>query len=42
MQSYIEVDEDLYTLMVNCKGNRTVGKASEGIKVEKNTIGLKN
>jgi len=29
MQSYVEVDkEDLYTLKINCKGERTVGKAS--------------
>ena len=37
MQSYTEVDEeDLYTLKVNCKGKRTVGKASKAINVEKN------
>ena len=36
MQSYIEIDEeDLYTLKINCKGKRTVGKANEKIKVEK-------
>ena len=30
MQSLIEVDEeDLYTLKINCKGKRTVGKAKE-------------
>ena len=30
IQSSIEVDEeDLYTLNVNCKGIRTVGKAKE-------------
>ena len=30
MQSYTEVDkEDLYTLKINCKGKRTVGKAKE-------------
>ena len=30
MQSKIEVDkEDLYTLKVNCKGKRTVGKANK-------------
>ena len=35
MQSYIEVDEeDLYTLKINCKGKRTVGKANKGRKVE--------
>ena len=28
-------EEDLYTLRVNCKGKRTVGKANEGINVEK-------
>ena len=43
MQSYIEVDkEDLYTLKINCKGERTVGKASKGINVEIIIIGLKN
>ena len=32
MQSYVEVDkEDLYTLKINCKGERTVGKANKGI-----------
>ena len=42
MQSYIEVDkEDLYTLKINCKGERTVGKASKGINVEIIIIGLK-
>ena len=36
MQSYIEVDkEDLYALKINCKGERTVGKANKGINVEK-------
>ena len=36
MQSYIEVDEgDLYTLMINCKEKRAVGKANKGINVEK-------
>ena len=35
MQSYIEVDEDLYTLKINCKGKRPVGKANKGINVEK-------
>ena len=40
MQSQIEVDkEDLYTLKVNCKGKRTVGKAKKGINVGKNIIG---
>ena len=29
-------------LKVNCKGKRTVGKANEGINVEKIIIGLKN
>ena len=42
MKSQIEVDkEDLYTLMINCKGNSTVGKANKGINVEKIIIGLK-
>ena len=36
MQSSIEVDEeDLYTLKINCKEKRTVGKANEGTNVEK-------
>ena len=34
MQSYIEVDEeDLYTLKINCKGKRTVGKTKEMYKI---------
>ena len=38
----IEVDkEDLYTVKINCKGKRTVGKANKGINVEKIIIGLK-
>ena len=42
MQSKREVDEDgLYTLKINCKGKRTVGKANKEINVEKITIGLK-
>ena len=28
-------EEDLYTLKFNCKEKRTVGKANEGINVEK-------
>ena len=36
MQSYIEVDnEDIYTLRINCKGKKTVGKANKGINVKK-------
>ena len=36
IQCQIEVDkEDLYTLKINCKGERTVGKANEGINEEK-------
>ena len=36
MQSLIEIDkEDLYTLKMNCKGKRIVGKANKGISVEK-------
>ena len=31
-----EVDKDLHTLKVNCKGKRTVGKANKGINIEKN------
>ena len=43
MQSWITVDkEDTYMLKINCKGKRTVGKASKGINVEKIIIGLKN
>ena len=39
----MEVDEeDLYTLKINFKGKRTVGKANKGIHVEKIIIGLKN
>jgi len=34
MQYSIEVDEDLYTLKINCKG-KTVGKANKEISVEK-------
>ena len=31
----LEADkEDLYTLKINCKGKRTVGKANEGTNVE--------
>ena len=42
MQSQIEVDkEDLYTLKINWKGKRTVGKTNKGINVEKIIIGLK-
>ena len=38
----MEIDEkDLYTLKINCKGKRTVGKANKGISVEKIKIGLK-
>ena len=35
MQSLIEVDEDLYTLKINCKETRTIGKGNKGINVEK-------
>ena len=42
MQSKIEVDEEnLCILKINCKGKRTVWKTNKGMKVEKNTIGLK-
>ena len=30
-----ELDTDLYTLKINCKGKRTIGKANKGISVEK-------
>ena len=36
----MEVGKDLYTLKVNCKGKRIVGKANKGISVEKIIIGL--
>ena len=36
MQSYIEIDEeDLYTLKINWKRKRRVGKANKGINAEK-------
>ena len=31
----------MYTLKINCKGKRTVGKANKGINVEKIIISLK-
>ena len=31
----LEIDENLYTLKINCNGKRTVGKASKEINVEK-------
>ena len=32
----IEIDEeDVYTLKINCKGKRTIGKVNKGINVEK-------
>ena len=31
----------LYTLKINCKGKRTVGKANKQVNVEKNIICLK-
>ena len=27
--------EDLYTLKINCKGKKTLGKANKGINLEK-------
>ena len=43
MQSQIEVDEqDLYTLKINYKGERTVGKANKGTNIEKIKQVLKN
>ena len=41
MQSQRELHEDLYTLKINCNGERTVGKGKEGINTEKNIMGLK-
>ena len=38
MQSKIEVDEDFYTLKINCKGKRTEGKADKGINTDKIVI----
>ena len=39
----LDVDkEDLYTLNINCKGKRTIGKANKRINVEKIIIGFKN
>ena len=36
MQSYIEVDEeDLYTLKINCKEKRIVGKRNKRINIQK-------
>jgi len=41
VQSYIDIDkEDLYTLKINCKGKRIVGKANKGINGDKIIIGL--
>ena len=37
-----QVYNDLYTLRINHKGKRTVGKANKGINVEKIIMGLKN
>ena len=34
--------EDFYTLKINRKGKRTVGKANKEINVQKIIIGLKN
>ena len=31
----------MYTLKINCKGKRTVGKADKGLNVEKIIIGFK-
>ena len=42
MQSQIGVDKEvLYTLKINCKGERTARKANKGINVEKIIIGFK-
>jgi len=37
----LEVDKKTYTLKINCKGKRTVGKANKEINVEKIIIDLK-
>ena len=37
----LEVDKKTYTLKINCKGKRTVGKANKGINEENIIIGLK-
>ena len=43
MHSWTEIDkDDLYTLIINFKGKRTVGKANKGTNVEKIVIDLKN
>ena len=34
-------EDDLYTLKINCKGKRIVGKANKGINGDKIIIGLK-
>ena len=42
MQNEIEVNEkDLYTLKINFKGKRTVGKVNTGINIGKIIIGFK-
>ena len=42
MHSWTEIDkDDLYTLIINFKGKRTVGKANKGTNVEKKIIGIK-
>ena len=40
-QTQIELDEDLYTLKINSKGERIVGKAGKRVKVGKNISNLK-
>ena len=44
-ESYTKLNrgkEELSTLKINCKGERTIGKASKGINVEKIIVVLKN
>ena len=38
---YAKLNRSRYTLNINWKGKRTVGKANKGINVEKIIIGLK-
>ena len=41
MQSLKIDEEDLYTVKINCKGKRIVGKENKGINIEKNIKKLK-
>ena len=35
IRKFKEVDKNLHTLKINCKGKRTIGKANKGISIEK-------